>query len=188
MCRRSCAGVLGGYEGELQDGHQDDRAAGAGGPVVGGRGGRAGPALGRTFALPSLCLFLFSRHFSFVLSFVLSLSGGQGSRRLGCPSMTQCSWGRGMVIYIKSRRCLPGSSKPLPWPSGPHVAGYRQTNTNILCHINTAKITVANLIEPKVWPLCTQGMAGSMDGLDPPLAPNRPHLKDRICKTDDDRC
>ena len=24
--------------------------------------------------------------------------------------------------------------------------------------------TVANLIEPKVWPLCKQGMAGFMDG------------------------
>ena len=52
---------------------------------------------------------------------------------------------------------------------------------------------VANLIEPKMWPLCKQGMAesmdgpshpwmsrngrrairGSMDGLDPPLAPNK---------------
>ena len=32
--------------------------------------------------------------------------------------------------------------------------------------------TVASLIGPGVWPLCRRGMAGSMDGLDPPLAPN----------------
>ena len=36
--------------------------------------------------------------------------------------------------------------------------------------------TVNNLIEPKIWPLCKQGMVGSMDGLDPPLAPNKPGL------------
>ena len=55
------------------------------------------------------------------------------------------------------------------------------------------KNTATNLIKPKMWPLCKQGMAGSMDdpghpwtsrngrrairgsvdGLDPPLAPNK---------------
>ena len=44
----------------------------------------------------SFLLFLFPLFF--LITFLLS--GGYGSRRQGCPSITQSSWGQEMVMYM----------------------------------------------------------------------------------------
>ena len=51
-----------------------------------------------------------------------------GRRGSGSPDMTLCSWdgtwfkGGKMVAAVRE-----GSSKPLPWPFGPHVSGVGKT-------------------------------------------------------------
>ena len=66
-------------------------------------------------------------YLSFVISFfffpfVYSL-GAAGAVRwpVGCCG---CRW-LGIEIYIITANCLMAGVEPLPWPFGPHVAGYQ---------------------------------------------------------------